>query len=509
MSDENLADQVIEFIEEWCRCPEGKLVGQRMQLLPFQKKFIRDLYQPGIRRAYLSVARKSGKSSLIAAIVLAHLVGPAAWRNSQIVSGARSEEQAALVYRYVEKIIAQEPELQGLIRIMRSPKMMVGLPMQVEYRPISAKASTAMGLSPRLAILDEVGQIRGETDEFVSAVVTAGGAYDDAKIVAISTQAAADDDLFSIWLDSAKEDPGAVAHVYAAPVDADVLDEAAWDMANPALGIFRSRVELEAAAQRANKVPAEEPAFRNLYLNQRIEAESPYVSSAVWESCAGEVRDNDSTIWYGGLDLAMKRDMCAYVRVGWQDGKLHAIPRYWFPGEGLIDRERIDRTPYTRWQREGILEAVPGGTVDFALVASEILKDLREGRVSLVAYDRWGFTAFTTALLEAGGKKSDLKKFVPYGQGFQSMSPALGLLDEVLYNGKLRHGGHEILRMNARNAVVQIDPAGNRKLTRKVASRKIDGMVALAMAVATAGTAPKKKRSIYEDPAFSQQLGWG
>ena len=210
MHDEGLADQVIEFIEHYCKCPEGKLVGQRMQLLPFQRDFIRDLYRPGIRRAYLSVARKSGKSSLIAAIVLAHLVGPAAFRNSQIVSGAQSEEQAALVYRYVEKIISQNEELQDVIRITRSPKMMTGIPMNVEYRPISAKASTAMGLSPRLAILDEVGQIRGETDEFVSAVVTAGGAYDDARIVAISTQAASDEDLFSIWLDSAKDDPGSV-----------------------------------------------------------------------------------------------------------------------------------------------------------------------------------------------------------------------------------------------------------------------------------------------------------
>ena len=467
MNEELLANQVIEFIEEFCRCPEGNLVGQKMELLPFQKEFITDLYKPGIRRAYLSVARKSGKSSLIAAIVLAHLVGPAAWRNSQIVSGARSEEQAALVYRYVEKIIVQEPELQNVIRIMRSPKMMVGLPMNVEYRPISAKASTAMGLSPRLAILDEVGQIRGETDEFVSAVVTAGGAYDDAKIVAISTQAAADEDMFSIWLDSAADDPGSVAHVYAAPIDADVLDETAWDAANPALGVFRSRKELAAAAKRADKIPAEEPAFRNLYLNQRIEAESPYVSSAIWESCAGEALENDSVIWYGGLDLAFSRDMCAYVRVGWQDGELHALPRYWMPGDGLRDRERIDRTPYTRWQREGVLEVVPGGTVDFALVASEILKDIREKRVSKIAFDRWGFTAFATALLEAGGNKFDLNKFEPYGQGFASMSPALRLLDEVLYNGKLRHGGHEILRMNARNAVVQIDPGRQQEVDKK------------------------------------------
>ena len=94
------AERVIAFIQKYCRIPSGKAVGEPMRLLPFQVKFIREVYDnpAGTSRAYLSIARKNGKTATIAALVLAHLVGPEARRNSQIISGARSRDQAALVY---------------------------------------------------------------------------------------------------------------------------------------------------------------------------------------------------------------------------------------------------------------------------------------------------------------------------------------------------------------------------------------------------------------------------
>ena len=71
---------------------EGAQVGQPIKLMKFQKQFILDVYDNphGTSLAYLSVARKNGKSAPIAAVVLAHLVGPEAKQNSQIISGARS-----------------------------------------------------------------------------------------------------------------------------------------------------------------------------------------------------------------------------------------------------------------------------------------------------------------------------------------------------------------------------------------------------------------------------------
>ena len=143
--------------------------------MKFQKQFILDVYDNphGTSRAYLSVARKNGKSALIAAVVLAHLVGPEAKQNSQIISGARSRDQASLVFKLAEKMIRLSPELSKIVRIVPSQKMLIGLICNVEYKAISAKGRTARGLSPSLAILDEIGQVRGPHDAFIEAIETA------------------------------------------------------------------------------------------------------------------------------------------------------------------------------------------------------------------------------------------------------------------------------------------------------------------------------------------------
>ena len=168
-------EKICAFIEHYCLIPEGAQVGQPIKLMKFQRKFILDVFDNphGTSRAYLSVARKNGKSALIAAILLAHLVGPEARQNSQIISGARSRDQASLVFKLAEKMVRLSPELSKIVRIVPSQKMLVGLICNVEFKAISAESGTAHGLSPVLAILDEVGQVRGPHDAFIEAIETA------------------------------------------------------------------------------------------------------------------------------------------------------------------------------------------------------------------------------------------------------------------------------------------------------------------------------------------------
>ena len=120
--------------------------------------------------------------------------------------------------------------------------MLVGLICNVEFKAISAESGTAHGLSAVLAILDEVGQVRGPHDAFIEAIETAQDAHDNPLLIAISTQAATDADLFSIWLDdaAAAKDRRITAHVYSAPKDCELSDQKAWKIVNPALGINSS-----------------------------------------------------------------------------------------------------------------------------------------------------------------------------------------------------------------------------------------------------------------------------
>lgn len=482
------SEKVIRFIERYCVTPEGAHVGEPLVLADFQKVFIRELYDNphGTRRAYLSIARKNGKSGLIAGLLLAHLVGPEAVQNSQIVSGAMSRDQAALVFSLAGKMVQLSPALSDLVRIVPSGKRLIGLPLNVEFRALAADGKTAHGLSPVLAILDEVGQVRGPQSDFIDAIVTSQGAHQAPLLIAISTQAASDADLFSVWLDDAasSNDPHIVSHVYAAPEGCDLLDTDAWKAANPALGLFRSEKDLAEQMKQAQRMPSMENTARNLLLNQRVSTESPFISPDVWKSCGGPVGTPEGPV-FAGLDLSARTDLTALVLI-WRDGNTWQVqPHFWAPEQGLQDRAKRDRVPYDVWERQGFLHTTPGASVDYSFVAADMAELLADLDVQGIAFDRWRMDVLQRELDAIG---LDLP-LIEWGQGFKDMAPALDALEAELLNGRVAHGNHPVLTMCAANAVVTKDPAGSRKLDKARATGRIDGMQALAMAMGLAARA--------------------
>lgn len=478
-------ERVCAFIERYCVIAEGDLIGRQMVLEEFQRRFILDVYDNKVatRRGFLSIARKNGKTGLIAAVCLAHIVGPEAKLNSRIVSGAMSREQAAEVYNYASKMIQISPELSRLARIVPSSKKIIGLSKNVEYQAISAEGRTAHGKSPALAIIDEVGQIRGAQSDFVDAIVTAQGAYDDAMLFAISTQAPNDSDLFSIWLDDARasNDPRVVCHVYEADKDAELDDPQAWAAANPALGKFRSRKDVEEQADRAKRMPSFEPTFRNLVLNQRVEMVSPFIARSVWQACGGSP-DDEAFVQgavFCGLDLSAKNDLTALVCVAHHENKWHVRAHFWTPEDTLRERAKRDRAPYDIWHKHGYIRALPGVSLDYAALANEICEAIDGMNIRQIGFDRWRFDILKKELDDIGIELP----LSPFGQGFKDMAPALDTLETALLNGALLHGGNPVLTMCMANARVESDAAGNRKLNKAKATGRIDGAVALAMAM--------------------------
>ena len=492
MSKLTRAERVIEFVHRYLVVPEGDLIGKPIRLDEWQQRFIRDIYDnpAGTRRAFLSIARKNGKTGTIACLLLAHIVGPEAKLNTRIISGAMSKEQAAEVYNLAAKIIQLSPELSDpkITRIVPSGKRIIGVRKNVEYQAVSAEGKTAHGKSPALAILDEVGQVRGPQSDFVDAIITAQGAYDDAMLFAISTQAPNDNDLFSIWLDDAKEskDPRIVSHVYSAPPDCDLTDESAWKAANPALGKFRSLKDLREQAERAARMPSFEPTFRNLGLNQRVEMVAPFIARGVW--LANSEEPDDSAFYecpvYVGLDLSARNDLTAMVMVAFRE-KWHVKTIVWTPEKGLRERAKTDRAPYDVWAKEGFIRPIPGASVDYGVLAEQIAEALEDCSVAAVAFDRWRMD-----LLKAEFEKRGIElPLVPFGQGFVSMAPALDTLETVLLNGEMAHGNNPVLTMCMNNSRVESDAAGNRKLNKKKATGRIDAAVALTMAMGVSSQA--------------------
>lgn len=480
--------------------PEGKLIGQKFKLADWQVECLEAIYDNPIptRRAILSFGRKNGKTALAALLLLVHLCGPRYRPNSQLFSTAQSRDQAALIFQFASKIVRMSPGLRDDVIVREAAKELLCVELGTRYRALSAEASTAFGLSPVFHVADELGQVRGPRSELFEALETATGAQENPLTIIISTQAPTDADLLSTLIDDALagHDPRNVVKLYTAPVELDPFDTDTIRMANPAFGNFLNPVEVLAMAEDARRMPARQSEFENLILNRRVEVSNPFVSPAIWKANNGQPGIlEDCKAVYGGLDLSEVADLTALVLIGEVKGKWRVRPRFWLPKEGLVQKAVADRVPWDMWAAKGLIEAIPGKTISYEWVANE-LRDVFEFHPGLkkIGFDRWGWVHLRPWLIRAGMSEQFVDdRFVPFGQGFASMSPALRSLEQLLREEKIAHGDHPVLSTCVSNTVVVKDDAGNRKPTKKKSNGRIDGLVALAMAC---GVAPLDKPKI-------------
>jgi phage terminase large subunit-like protein len=448
----------------------------------------------GTRRAILSFGRKNGKTALCAFLLLLHLCGPEAKANSQMYSAAQSRDQAGLLFDLAAKCIRLSAELHDDVKIRDTAKEILCPELGTYYKALSAEATTAFGLNPRLVVHDELGQVRGPRSTLYEALETATGAQDDPLSIIISTQAPTDADLLSVLIDDALagHDPRVVCKLWTANKEIDPFAEATIRSANPAFGDFQNAAEVLSMAEDARRMPSREAEYRNLILNQRVEANSPFVSANVWAACGDDAEPIDSVPVYGGLDLSATSDLTALVLMGQVDDVWQVHPTFWLPGEGLAAKARSDRVPYDLWHDQGYLQTAPGKSIEYEFVAEYLRGVFDRYDVKRIAFDRWGWPHLKPWLLKAGFTEDQLEaRFAEFGQGMASMSPALRELESHLLNGNVAHGNHPVLTMCAANAVVKSDPAGNRKLDKMRSAGRIDGMVALAMAVGAATAEPE------------------
>lgn len=502
------AERNIRWIESFCRIPEGKDVGKPVVLRDWQQEILRDIYDTPTRRAIISFGRKNAKTTLSAFLLLLHLCGPEARPNSQLYSAAQSREQAAVLFALAAKTVRMSPDLNAYVVVRDTAKQLFCAELGSLYRALSAEASTAYGLSPVFIVHDELGQVKGPRSELYEALETACAAQESPLSIVISTQAPTDGDLLSVLIDDAKKarDPKVKLALWTSDPEADPFAVDTIKAANPAFGDFQQSEEVLAMAADAKAMPSREAEYRNLILNQRVDMNNPFVSRTIWLANGGEVsRDWGDAPVYAGLDLSATADLTAFVPMAWIDGAWEIKPRFWLPGDGLAEKARNDRVPYDVWAADGALNTTPGRAIEYEYVALWLREFVSEHNVAKIAFDRWGMKHLRPWLVRAGFDEAEIDGlFADFGQGFQSMSPALRDLEAALLSEKVRHGNHPVLTMCAANAVVTMDPAGGRKLNKAKAAGRIDGMVALAMAF---GVAPVEgetaSSSPWDDPNFS------
>ena len=495
------AVQVIENL----RHTTGEWAGKPFKLMPWEEKIVRKLFgtlnPDGTRQyrtCYIELPRKNGKSTLAAAIGL-YLLFADEEPGAQIYSAANDRNQAALVFNVAAAMVRQSSALMKRAKVIDSQKRIVYHSQNSFYSAISAEAYSKFGYNSHGVIYDELHAAPDR--ELWDVLTTSFGARRQPLLLCITT---AGYDRNSIcWeqhdyackvRDGIITDPTFLPIIYAAPDDADWTDEKVWFDCNPALGVFRSLEEIRTLCAKAQETPALEMTFRRLYLNQWTTSVERWMPMDKWDACGGEINLEDlkGKSCYCGLDLAATTDLTALSLVFPREDGYDVLMRFWIPGDTAREKEHKDRVPYSLWSRQGFIKLTEGNVIDYGYIRQE-LKELREiYNIREIAFDRWGATKLIQDLQDDGFV------VVPFGQGYASMSAPTKELMTLILSGKIRHGGHPVLRWNADNMVVSQDPAGNLKPDKAKATQKIDGCVALIMGLDRATRQPKPQESIYE-----------
>ena len=485
------AERVLAFAESTLVVPDGIKAGQPLELDIFQEAFIYAVFDNPHHTtdAVMSIARRNGKTFIIAIIILAFLIGPLAVPYTNIASAANSREQAALIFKMMTNMIQLSEELTDSTKVVPSAKSIVGLVMNTEYFAMSAEAKTGHGKSLYVVVLDESGQIVGPTNDYVEMLSSSQGSYDEPLFITISTQAPSDADYLSTVIDDAEQaqPKQTVCHVYRAPEDADLLEEKYWKLANPGLDTFRSRKDIRKQMKKASRLPALEAGARNLLLNQRVSTNTLWLSPNVWKQGSGAVdievfRNNPVSV---GIDLSQRNDLTAAVAAA-QDGDtgiVHLLPFVFCPGEGVRARAARDRAPYDVWVKNGQMFTVGTKTIDydqFAATLRDMLDDL-DIEVATIEFDRWRIEEYKKAAEREGF--ASFAEWNMVGQGYKDFSPRCEAFQNVLLDGRMRHGGHPLLNLAASNAIAVRDPTGSTKLDKTKSIQRIDPIVASVMAV--------------------------
>jgi len=222
--------------------------------------------------------------------------------------------------------------------------------------------------------------------------------------------------------------------------------------------------------------------FRQLRLNQWVKQSVRWMPMDKWDECGGAVNpcDLEGKACYAGLDLSSTSDLTTLVLVfppedG--DGVYTVLPFFWLPEDTLGLRVRRDHVMYDVWKKQGFIQTTEGNVVHYGFIEQFICQLGERYNIREIAYDRWNATMMVQALQDDGFT------MIPFGQGFKDMSPPTKELMRLVLERHINHGGHPVLRWNMDNAFVRTDPAGNQKIDKEKSTEKVDGAVALVMAL--------------------------
>lgn len=503
--DEASGQFYIDFIETFCCQSKGRWAGQPLKLLDWQKDFILRLFgwklpngKRRFRRFYLEVAKKNGKSTMLSALLIALLLidGEGA---PEVYCCAVDREQASILYDESARMIRSSPELTRRLEVIDSKKRIIDAPGNGKIVACSADVPSKDGINASHTVFDE---LHRQKDRGLWDVFEYAGASREQPLLGSITTAGETTD--GVWHEqreySEKVNDGTIpdiSHlgvVYRALEGDDIDDPETWKKANPSLGVTIKIEDFARELAEAKAVPTKLANFKRLRLNIVARGDTAFISIDLWDLCNAHVTmPRREPVWLGG-DLSSIEDLCALACLaGDPDDGFDVQMRFWLPEDNIAELERRHQLPYRTWADQELIELTPGNVVDYAFIRREIVVLADEYDVKKVLFDPYNANKLALELKDQDGLPVEFIR-----QGFLSLSNPTKQLLRLILGGKLRHGGHPILRNHISNAVAEQDAAGNIKLSKRKSKRKIDGAAALVNAIAGATDGPIEETSVYD-----------
>jgi phage terminase large subunit-like protein len=443
-----------------------------------------------ITTAWVELPRKNGKTTTASGTGI-YLTGADGEPGAQVVCAATSKDQAKFAFDPMKQIVRGSPALGKHFEPFQSK--IVHKASESVFEPVANVGDAQHGRDLHGGIVDEVHLHK--TNDLIEAIETGTGSRIQPLILFITTADAGrrhtpyDEKRTRIekLARGTLKDPTTYGVIFAAEPSDDPFVEATWKKANPGYGVSPTKRFMASAATKAKDSPAELASFQRLHLGIRTKQQFKFLELGPWDvnaSIVDPIRLKGREC-FGGLDLGSTSDLTALCWVFPDGGAFDVMLRCWAPEDSVEKLDERTARAASTWVKQGWLTTTPGNVTDYDFIEAQIGRDRDLFLVKEIAYDRWNAQQLVNNLISDGAPMATM------GQGFASMSAPTKDLQRLILTGTeqkpiVRHGGNPLLRWMVDNFAVAMDPAGNVKPDKANAGDKIDGVVALIMALSRA-----------------------
>lgn len=488
--DANKGSRVCSFVELLPHI-KGALAGQPIKLEPWQIFIIMTVFSwvnaegsRRFRRVYIEVPRGNGKSALSSAIGLYMLTADNEG-GAEVYSFATTRDQAKIVFGDAQQMARKSAGLRSHFGVDVNAHNIFVSKTASKFEALSAEGSTLDGLNTHFACIDELHAHK--TRAVYDVVETSIGKRLQSLLWVITTAGSNRAGIcyevrgfVSKILKGDAKDETQFGIIYGLDKDDDWTTEQAMIKANPNWGVSVMPEVLLSLQSKAMSMASASNNFRTKHLNEWVNADVSWMDMRKWDECADpslEITDFGGEECYMALDLASKTDIAAKINLFVRDGEYYAFGNYYLPRETV---DKGENAQYSGWESLGLLTVTEGAIIDFQVIEDKILNDCKQFDVIEVPYDPFQATQLSMRLLNQGVNMVEVRPTV------LNFSEPMKQLEALVLSGKFHHNGDPVLSWMVSNVVCHIDAKDNIYPRKERPENKIDGVVALIMALSRA-----------------------